>query len=48
VTLLVQNGRVAYKAMTGMPPAPTPRRVATSVSPHPVPAAMPIAYRSIY
>jgi hypothetical protein len=47
VTLLVQNGRVAYKAMTGMPPAPAPRRLATPVVPRAA-AAMPVAYRSIY
>ncbi len=48
VTLLVQNGRVAYKAMTGMPQPPAPRRVASPALPRAATAAMPVAYRSIY
>lgn len=48
VTLLVQNGRVAYKMMTGLPEAPAPRRVATPVLPRAATAAMPVAYRSLY
>jgi hypothetical protein len=49
VTLLVENGRVAYKTMTGMPAAAAPRRLASPVTARPaVPAAMPVAYRSIY
>ena len=47
VTLLVQNGRVAYKMITGMPQPPASRRLAAPVPPHPVaPAAMPVAFRS--
>ena len=45
VTLLVQNGRVAYKAMTGMPQVPASRPVAVPAQPHPAPQAMPVAYR---
>ena len=49
VTLLVQNGRVAYKSMTGLPLSPpAPRRVASPALPRAATAAMPVAYRSIY
>ncbi|HEX4292949.1 MAG TPA: hypothetical protein VHZ29_02340 [Rhizomicrobium sp.] len=51
VTLLVENGRVAYKTLTGMPqqPAPAQRRFASPTPPRPATeAAMPVAYRSLY
>ncbi len=49
VTLIVQNGRVAYKMMTGMPQAPAARRIAAPAAPHPSTAALtPVAYRSVY
>lgn len=48
VTLLVQNGRVAYKMITGMPQPQAPRRVAAPVQPRAATTAMPVAYRSIY
>jgi hypothetical protein len=48
VVLLVQNGRVAYKMISGVPQAPAPRRVASPVTPRPATAALPVAYRSLY
>lgn len=48
VTLIVQNGRVAYKMMTGMPQMPAPSRVATHAAPRPATVdATPVAYRSV-
>jgi hypothetical protein len=48
VTLLVQNGRVAYKMITGMPQMTVARRAPAPTLPRAVPAAVPVSYRSIY
>jgi len=48
VTLLLQNGRVAYKMITGMPQTPAPRRVAAPAPAVATIPVLPVAYRSIY
>jgi hypothetical protein len=48
VTLLLQNGRVAYKMISGLPFQP-PRRVAVHAAPRPATIdAAPVAYRVLY
>lgn len=46
VTLIVQDGRVAYKTISGVPLPPAPRRVATPALPRPIFAAAPVSYRT--
>ena len=48
VTLLVQNGRVAYKMMTGMPQMAAARHVAPPAPPRTATPVLPVAYRSLY
>ncbi len=45
VTLLLQNGRVAYKMITGVPPSPKARQSAP-MQPRSA-ALMPVAYRTL-
>jgi len=47
VTLIVQDGRVAYKAISGMPQEPAPRRVASPQPPHVAVPALPVSYNSM-
>jgi hypothetical protein len=46
VTLIVQDGRVAYKAISGMPQEPAPRRVAAPAPPRSAVPAVPVSYSS--
>lgn len=49
VTLLVQNGRVAYKMMTGVPQAVAAHHQHAAPAPsRPAAPLMPVAYRTIY
>ena len=49
VTLLLQNGRVAYKMISGMPPGAAPRRVAVHAPPRSATIEVaPVAYRAVY
>jgi hypothetical protein len=48
VTLLVQNGRVAYKMISGMPQAAASRHIASSAPPPRAAAVIPVAYRALY